>query len=210
LTAYQRHFLGGILQNLDIFRGLSHTHIHDAGCDVSSTNISLNSTNENVSNNDDCWAFQSLSFTLDAVSKNMSLTAGNTFTATTSSLLTVTTNSAFGYQVKAYETSLLTYGSETIANWAGTNATPTTWPGTCIDDTECGFGYNTNDADLSQFTDSTYYAGFITTAPGDVVASDTGPVTSDQTTITYKTSVGNTQAAGTYETTIIYIAIPEF
>ncbi|MDZ4229739.1 MAG: hypothetical protein U1C53_01240, partial [Candidatus Veblenbacteria bacterium] len=94
-----------------------------------------------------------------------------------------------------------------------TNASPTVFNETCIaNGAKCGWGYNTNDAGLTQFVDSTYYAGFVqsTTGPGDIVATASGPVSSDATIITYRASVAMTQAAGPYQTTVVYIVTPQF
>jgi hypothetical protein len=193
---------------------VTYAHISNSGCDGSSTNISLENTSTDNGNNSACWLFPSLSFTLDAASKSLDLNSVNTFTATATTTLTVSTSATFGYNLTAYETDNMrhtAYSSVTISDWAGTNAVPTVWTGTCIDNTQCGWGYNTGDADLTQFA-ANEYAGFVgsSQAPGDIVAKSTAPVTNDATTITYRTSVLATQSAGPYKTTIIYIVTPQF
>ena len=150
-----------------------------------------------------------LSFTIDSVSVNLgTLNTSNSFTATASNLLTVSSGNA--YEVKAYETDLMKNGTTNVNNWAGTNAAPTTWTDTCLSGaSNCGFGYNTNDTDLTQFT-STKYAGFTSSTPGDQVAKSTGAASDDQTTITYRMSIDTSKKSGNYSTTIIYLLLPLF
>lgn len=191
---------------------VEYAHLEDSGCDGSSTYISLNGTSaDGDGNNGSCWLFPSLSFVLSSTSASLGLDEANTFTTTATTGLTVTARAQAGFQCYAYQTDNLRHSDTvtTIADWAGTNASPTTWTGNCIDNSECGWGYSTNDAGLTQFS-STKYAGFTTTAPGEVVAISTGPVTADATTITYKASVSRSQAAGLYQTIVRYIVVPQF
>ncbi|MDP3986035.1 MAG: LamG-like jellyroll fold domain-containing protein [Candidatus Veblenbacteria bacterium] len=196
---------------------VQYAAIYDSGCDGSSTYISLdNTSSDGDGNNGTCWLFPSLSFTLSSTSASLDLNSANTFTTTASTTLTVTARSAFGYQGYAKQTDNLRHTADagiTIADWTGTNASPTVFNETCIaNGAKCGWGYNTNDAGLTQFVDSTYYAGFVqsTTGPGDIVATASGPVSSDATIITYRASVAMTQAAGPYQTTVVYIVTPQF
>ncbi|KKQ83931.1 MAG: Hemagluttinin repeat-containing protein, partial [Candidatus Woesebacteria bacterium GW2011_GWB1_38_8] len=190
---------------------ITYASVLDGGCASTSTNITVQSS-INRGNNDFCWLFPSLAFSLDSVSKSLNLTSANTFTATATSILTVTSTSEFGYDVTAYQTDNLrhtAYSTIIIANWPGTNAAPTVWTDTCQGNSDCGWGYNTNDTDLGQFV-ATEYAAFVTSTPGDVVARSTIAISGDVTTITYRSSVSATQTAGQYQTTIIYIVTPEF
>lgn len=154
-----------------------------------------------------------LSFTLDSTSISLALNPSNNHTTTTTNLLTVTSNGAFGYNITAFATDVMRHtadSSRTIAFWPGTNAAPTAWTDICENGaSNCGFGYNTNDADLTQF-DSTKFAGFSTSSPGDIVAKASASTTNDQTTITYRVSVDSAQPAGTYQTIIRYILAPLF
>lgn len=191
---------------------VSDVSLKDSGCDAGSTYITLDAINSiDRGNNGFCWLFPSLSFTISPLSVSMALNDVNTFTDTDTNTLTVSTNGEFGYNVTAYADSLMTRigSATTIANWTGTNAVPTTWTTTCIGSGTCGFGYSTDDADLTQFS-STKFAGFTTSTPGEVVATDTGRVTGDATVMTYRTSVNLSQAAGDYQTTIRYIVTPAF
>ncbi len=167
----------------------------------------------------------SLSFSLSSTAVNFGeLNSINNFTATGYTTTTVSTNAYNGYIITAWETSLLTNASgDTIANWSGTNSAPTTWSGNCSNNNECGFGYTTNDSNLSGGTADRFtnggpkYAGFTTSGPGDPVADhttkidgSTGEVSGEQFVVTYKVSVNSTQAAGTYNTTIVYVATAQY
>jgi len=145
------------------------------------------------------------------------LNSGNSYTdSAKSTILTTSTNAYNGYLVYGYETQPLTHstnGSYTIANYSGTNSTPTSWTGT-------GFGYSTNDSSLvggtaNRFTNAgPNYAGFGTTTPGDPVADHPGPIlspiASEQFTVSYRVTASATTPAGQYKTTIIYVAVPTY
>ena len=188
---------------------MQYADIDDSACDGSS-NISLDSTSTGT-NDGTCWLFPSLSFTISPTSVSLNLTSP-TFTTTATNTLTVTARAEFGYTLTAYETGVLThtaYPSKTIDDWTGIHPTGSAWSSTCIAASECGFGYNTSDADIGMSTNYSAFAGLLD-APGDAVASSSGPVTGEATTITYRSSVSAIQAAGPYQTTIIYIVTPQF
>ena len=101
----------------------------------------------------------------------------------------------------------MTFGSFTIPDWTGTNASPTLFPNGSF-----GFGYTTDDSTLTGGTADRFtnggpnYAAFINTGPGDPVADRTsGPISSAVDTITYRLAVDVGQEAGKYETIIIYV-----
>jgi hypothetical protein len=149
-----------------------------------------------------------LSFSLDATSKNFGTISPGASASDQTSTLTTSSNAASGYQVTMWQTQLLTSGANTIANWTGTNTSPTTLSGTGTS----AFGYSTNDSNLgggtaNRFTSaSNLFSGFTTSGPGDIVADNTTtPVSNDQFTVTYRLRTSGTQANGTYSTTLIYI-----
>lgn len=156
----------------------------------------------------------SLTFSVssDSITFN-NLNAGNSWTdSTQSTTVTTSTNAYNGYVVYGSVTQPLTFNATTIANYASPNSAPTTWSGT-------GFGYTTNDNDLTggtadRFDNATKYAGFGTTAPGDPVADHAGPVVTpivdEEFIISYRVTVANTQTAGPYTSTILYIVVPEY
>jgi len=159
----------------------------------------------------------SLTFSLDSSSIVFdNLTPANSYTDSGKhTVMTTSTNAYNGYSVYARESqSLKTPDNNTISDYSGTNALPTTWSGT-------GFGYTTNDSNLSgtgginRFAGGTKYSGFITTGPGDIVADDPGPVQSapisnEQFTVGYNVVVSATTPAGTYGNVILYTIVPSY
>jgi hypothetical protein len=158
----------------------------------------------------------SLTFSVssDTVTFN-NLNSGNTYTdSTKTTILTTSTNAYNGYIVNARSTGILTAtGIGTIADYASPNSSPTTWSGN-------GFGYTTNDSDLTGGTADRFtnggakYAGFTTSSPGDPVADHPGPITNaisnDNFTISYRVTTAQTQKAGRYATTVLYIVVPSY
>jgi hypothetical protein len=160
----------------------------------------------------------SFTFGTDASTVTFSnLNSGNSYTdSTKTTILTTSTNAYNGYIIYGYETQPLTHtidGSKTIANYTGSNSSPTSWTGT-------GFGYTTNDNDLTggtadRFTNSgPNYAGFGTSTPGDPVADHTGPILSpisnETFTVSYRVTASSSTTAGQYRTTVIYVAVPTY
>jgi hypothetical protein len=109
----------------------------------------------------------------------------------------------------------VSYPSQTIADWGGTNGSPTEWGTNCpTNGSYCGFGYNTDDITLAGGTANRFsgskYARFTHTGEGEEVADETGAVTSSPHVITYKISTNAAQAAGDYQTTVIYICTANY
>lgn len=160
-------------------------------------------------------SFPSLTFGVDQVAITFDhLNAGNSYTdASKTTVLTTSTNAYNGYVVTGYTTQPLTLGATTINDYTSPNSAPTNWSG-------FGFGYTTNDSNLTGGTPNRFtnggpnYAGFTQTPPGDPVADHAGPVTSaisnEQFTISYRVTTASTQKAGQYTTTAIYIVTPEY
>ncbi len=120
--------------------------------------------------------------------------------------VTVSTNATAGYSTTIrYSQPLTKSGGETISNVLGTNIAPNTWP-TSI--TTGSFGYHSSDETLcsgntSRFSSNNTWAALETT--NYEVACATGPVTAEQTMVSYKLEIGNQQPAGTYSSTVTYI-----
>lgn len=155
----------------------------------------------------------SLTFSLDSSAITFAnLNSGNSYTdSAKTTVLTTSTNAYNGYTIYAKEDQALTSPNGTIADFSGTNSSPTTWSG-------LGFGYNTSDTNLSGGTASRFsgskYAGFTTssTTNGDPVADNLGPVqnpaiSNEQFTISYRVTGNNLTKAGTYTNTIIYTIV---
>jgi len=133
-------------------------------------------------------------------------------------VLTVTTGSAFGYSVKAIEDHPLRLGDgiTTIPDTSCDLVTPClpTNADLWTDNTRYGFGYNMSgaDVDTADFASSDHYRPFPVENidPPAVVMSSLGIATSSAATVSYKVNIDGAQAAGTYQNSIQYIAIPSF
>lgn len=138
--------------------------------------------------------------------------------STRSNTLTVTTGSAFGYTVKTIEDHPLrrSDNTTTIQDTNCDLATPclTTNADLWTENTRYGFGYNMSgaDVDLGDFENSNFYRPFPVQNTDDpaIVMSKGGVATSSAATVTYKVNIDGSQAAGTYQNSIQYIAIPSF
>jgi len=175
--------------------------------------VASDGTNVDCGNNTN-WMFdESLTMSLDSTSVNFAtITPGGSTTDATTTL-TCTTNSNNGYVVYAWATQLLTdsRSGSTIANWTGSNASPTTFS----DGTDSYFGYSTDDTDLSGTGGTSRFSGpkfaaFVNAGYGDPVADRTSPASSATNTITYRVDASSTQTAGDYQTTIVYIIAAQF
>lgn len=139
--------------------------------------------------------------------------AGNTVGIAAQDLV-VTTNAGGGYTVYASYSAALTDGAtHTIADAAGTNASPATF---IASTTTSAFGYTTASTTLSgsasRFS-GTKYSKF-TTVGAEIAgnAAAPGPSASggDTTRVGYKVAISNLQAPGTYTTTVGLVATPTY
>jgi hypothetical protein len=123
--------------------------------------------------------------------------------------LTAATNATNGYTIYARYTAPPTNAlAQTIADWSGTNATPTVWSGVGTE----GYGYTTNDAALgtgtvNRFTNGGPKFAAMTTSNLEVGYEPNG-VTSTTFEIGHQVGVSLTTHPGTYTTTIIYTCTP--
>lgn len=137
---------------------------------------------------------------------------------TRTNTLTVTTGSAFGYTVKTIEDHPLrrSDNTTTIPDTNCDLATPCikTDANLWTDNARYGFGYNMSgvDVDTGDFINSSYYRPFPiqNTDSPVIVMSKAGVATSSASTVTYKVNINGSQAAGTYQNSIQFIAIPSF
>ncbi|KKT49587.1 MAG: hypothetical protein UW41_C0004G0008 [Candidatus Collierbacteria bacterium GW2011_GWC2_44_18] len=152
---------------------------------------------------------------------NLDLNYGSLVPGTPSlltNILTVTTGSAYGYTVKTLEDHPLRIlnGSPTIADTSCNLASTCTQTDATVwdDDARYGFGYNIQgtDVDIADFVDNTYFRPFPIQDidPPATVMSRSGIATASAATVTYKIYIAGSQAAGTYQNNIQYIAIPSF
>jgi hypothetical protein len=156
------------------------------------------------------------SFSLSAIQIDLGvLTPGSHSNANHTA--TVNTKGAGGYTVYAYEIQALTHSngsnfiSDTTCDLGGcSETTAAVWTNQNIP----GFGFNASGDDVvPEFTDSTYYKQFANDQSAEtmqaIMTSDT-IATSRTATITYKAGIAGDQAAGSYETGVIYVAVPGY
>lgn len=126
--------------------------------------------------------------------------------------LSVATNATEGYRVLMYARQQLlnSYGTP-IASITGSNALPVGWETGCLLAAVGCVGYHSTDATLSnsstRFSPLDSYAG-LHTDPAEVMYSPLP--TADIHDILYRVKVREAQPAGTYETEMVYIAIPTY
>jgi hypothetical protein len=122
--------------------------------------------------------------------------------------LAVTTNAGSGYTVYARYTAAPTSTSYTLADWTGSNATPTVFSAAGTE----AFGYTTNDFTLGTGTAARFsankWAAF--TATNNEVAFDSVPVSAQTTRVGFQVGISGLTKAGNYTTTVIYTATPVF
>ena len=119
--------------------------------------------------------------------------------------LAVTTNASSGYNVYLRHTGqLANVSSDLIANHAGTNASPTSFPAAGAE----AWGYTTEDADLVQFTANTW-AGFTTN--NEVVMTNVNATAGSETVrVGHQVGIASDTPAGTYTTTMIYTVVATY
>ncbi|MEI6532908.1 MAG: hypothetical protein WCO06_03645 [Candidatus Roizmanbacteria bacterium] len=131
--------------------------------------------------------------------------------------VTVTTNAGSGYTVtvKNLATPPLTFGSQNIDEFSGTNTAPTTWssPAGVSASVNTGyFGYTTEDPSLCTGTASRFssnkWAGGGTTQE-ELICSATG-VNAQTTRVGWQVEVNGVQPAGSYSGTVILVATPTY
>lgn len=136
---------------------------------------------------------------------------------TDTNVLTITTRGAGGYTVYAHEQQPLTHsnGSVTIPDTTcddglcdQTNADP--WTNQAI----AGFGFNASGTSVpADFVNSTYFRQFANALAAEsmqAVMSSASIANATTATITYKAGISGTQAAGNYQTSIMYTAVPGY
>lgn len=136
--------------------------------------------------------------------------------STDSNTLTVSAGGAGGYQVLAFETHPLR--SETNAEIPDTTCDAgncdETSAGVWSQTTTYGFGFNISGDDIpTDFVDSTYFRQFANQESGEdpqVVMSKNAVTSQSQATVTYKANISSNQAAGNYQTQIVYLAVPTY
>jgi hypothetical protein len=124
--------------------------------------------------------------------------------------LAVGTNAGGGYTVTIRYTGVLLSGSNDINDLSGaTNAAPIAFTAAGTE----SFGYTTNDATLGTGTPARFTSGgpkwaAFTTSPLEIAYS--AAAASETTRVGYQVGVASTTPAGTYTTTVVYVATPTY
>lgn len=157
--------------------------------------------------------------TLEGVTTNITTTstqasfgslAFNQFVVGASSLI-VSTNAVAGYRITAYELGVLkTEDDVTFPYVSGTNPSPSAWPASV---STGSYGYHTSAESLSDGTSDRFlpddtWARFESN-PYEV-AYNSGPATSEETSVVYAVEVGGAQQAGSYSHSVVFIATGVF
>lgn len=152
--------------------------------------------------------FNEFTFSIDNLDIALgSLVPGVASTAT--NIITVTTPSGHGYQIMARY-------NHPLVNTYGTTI-PDISPGDWTSPTVYGFGFNVvginNTAPLAYFPSSTYYRPF--SLESDTIMSENkyivnSPSKNHSAQVTYKANISAIQAAGSYENSVIFIAVPRY
>ena len=136
---------------------------------------------------------------------------------TASNDLTITTRGASGYAVYAYELHPLkhTLKSDTIADTTcDSGSCDETAAGIWTDTSIGGFGFNVSgDGVPADFISSSHYRQFADDSSAEamqVVMSSDNIARTDVATITYKAGLSGSEAAGSYSTAIVYVAVPGY
>jgi hypothetical protein len=139
--------------------------------------------------------------------------------ASAESDVTVNTNTPTGYRLTATDASdtasMVGPGAASLADWTGTDATPTPWPGgapgvggmtllsttgSCAKPAKWGTGTTPDD------TINNRYAG-LTTAPVELCQLGSMPAGSDVFHVSFRATSSMSQAPGSYSATITYTAV---
>lgn len=126
--------------------------------------------------------------------------------------LSITTNAVYGYKVYVAESQVMTdTAADTMSTVSGTNASPSAFA--ISGGSHSAYGYHSGDDILSSGTTGRFavndtFAKF--TTGSEEAAFNSGPVTSETTDMVYKIEVDSSQPAGSYQSSIVYIASPTF
>ncbi len=162
------------------------------------------------------YQIEDFSFAISRVAIDLGTLTPNVHNTGSHNLI-VTSRGAGGYSVYAYELHPLRHsgGTHFIPNTtcnAGTCTTSTAqiWTNASVP----GFGFNMSGNDIpADFINTTYFRPFANDEAAEAmqVVMSSSNVGNDRTaTVTYKAGVSGAQAAGTYQTGIVYVAVPGY
>ncbi|QQR52236.1 hypothetical protein IPG36_06775 [bacterium] len=173
---------------------------------------------------------QTLTFTVNAVAGSQACGGGTSTAASTGTTipfgtvstaanglvcqdLTASTNATGGYTIFARYTAAPTNGTgQTIADWTGTTAAPTTFPAAGVTE---AYGFTTNDQTLGTGTANRYYNGSAYSYAGmpssnTEVGYESVGVSSTTYRIAHQVGITALTDPGTYNTTVIYTCTPVY
>lgn len=156
------------------------------------------------------------SFAISATSIDLGVLTPGTHN-TGSHTVTINTKGAGGYTIYNYETKSLTHSNgsdfipDTTCDAGGcSETTAAVWSNQNIP----GFGFNASGDDVvAAFADSTYYKQFANDQSAETMQAfmNSNNIAESRTaTITYKAGIAGDQAAGNYETGVVYVAVPGY
>ncbi len=139
------------------------------------------------------------------------------FFSTDSHTVTINTGSAGGYQVYVFENRPLTHVGQpteqipnTSCNSACTKSLAGLWDNPIYD----GFGYHVfGDNTPSDFINSSYFRPFADNSLGEdmeIIMSSNNVAFDETATMTYKAAPSVLQAAGDYQTYVVFVAVPGY
>lgn len=162
------------------------------------------------------YQIDTFSFQLSQTAIDLGTLTASAFN-TASHTLSITTRGAGGYRVYTYELHPLRRSSggysiaDTTCN-AGTCSESSAGVWTTV--TIPGFGFNASGNDIAgDFIDSTYFRQFADREAGETmqsIMSSSNRAANRVATITYKAGISGSQAAGNYQTGVVYVAVPGY
>ena len=162
------------------------------------------------------YQIKDFSFIISDVNMNLGELVSGAF-GTDTHTLEITTRGAGGYSVYAYELHPLRLQGDTdeITDTtcdAGTCTTASA--GIWTDPTVSGFGFNIQGDDVAtDFVNNTYFRPFAddeAAAPMQAIMSSNNVGYKRQSTVTYQAAKSGNTAAETYETAVVYVAVPGY
>jgi len=135
--------------------------------------------------------------------------------STVTNTLTISTPTGHGYDILAIANHPLKYLSSTIPDTkCDSGSCSESVSGVWTNNSIYGFGFNANgDGTSSFFTNSTYFRQFADNSSGEtakILMSEPTRVKDHSALVTYKINISPLQAAGTYENSINFIAVPKY
>ena len=127
--------------------------------------------------------------------------------------LIVSTNATQGYKIFTYQQQgLLGNSGQEVTPVSATNEIPASWSAACSGTAPGCYGYHTGEDVLeggsTRFAANDTYARF--SVDPKEIAYSAGPVNNKNTDVIYKVEAHSLQAAGDYDSSIVYIVTPVF